>query len=763
MTEKQVIQETRPIPKGPGGTSFIVHTRRSSVYFYIALMPLLIILAGCATISGTISAPIQPDPEEMGNLWAGAAERDITPPPGYPMGGHSIAGRISRGYWLRLYARSIFLQDPFGKRLALVSVDLWSMPAGLGDRVADMLSDDPDPSVRKKCSLGRDGLIIAATHTHQSPGNFSSSPMYNMFASPEPGFDPDLFDFLADGITKSIKEACKKENRKKAGIFFSSGRLNRIPFARNRSFEAFLADEEHAEILKENSDLPIGNITPEYPFPDSYRAIDPTLKILRIKSMDPPQDDIAVAGFIAVHPTSLTHDAEVYNADLFGVAAIGVERRLRAKNLSAKPVVALFNGAEGDISPTWNAQDRRDTLRLGEELANGIWKLLDSEADKEQELPGIINHQFARPQLAENCVAKSECAAKKPLPGVAMLGGAEDGRTFFYYLGCREGITEKNSEASNAQGDKKPALTCLPIPMPQPLTRIVAEIASAPKDIPIGVYSIGNVILATLPGEFTTVLGRRIAQHIGNTMATKRDNVLLIGPANEYISYFTTPQEYEIQAYEGASMLYGKYSGEVVRKELGLLAGNLKNGLTDSKGPMSYEYYMGPVAHFGPETIKRSETFPYQGLASVVLDLDSGIPAFNDYPAFCWDDASKNLRDFKSVSEVDFRTTPEVSIYERNMDGQWNPLIVNSDHGNVAENDEGLNFVTVVVAHNDKTDRWCTFWMPPKDLMEQTKSFRFSVRMLIGEKVLSPECIIEEGRVNRECLFDPRLVPETPK
>jgi hypothetical protein len=51
-----------------------------------------------------------------------------------------------------------------------------------------------------------------------------------------------------------------------------------------------------------------------------------------------------------------------------------------------------------------------------------------------------------------------------------------------------------------------------------------------------------------------------------------------VGYANEYIHYFTTPEEYEQQHYEGGSTLFGKYSSNVLRDALVDLTGRLAAG-----------------------------------------------------------------------------------------------------------------------------------------------------------------------------------------
>ena len=741
----------------------------------IILLLILPVLSGCATLSVTINAP--PEPELQKDFLAGASKIDITPPPGYPMGGHSIAGKIGRGHWLRLSARSIFLEDPVGTRMALVSTDLWSIPAGLADKVAELISNGPF-----ECRIGRSSLIIAATHTHQSPANFSSSPMYNTFASPLPGYDPAMLNFLSERIALSVEQACL--TRRKAELFFNKKRLTNKPFARNRSFEAFLANEESADILKENKDLQVGDVTPEYPFSESYRAIDPTLKVLRIREADSPHGDIAIAAFISVHNTSMTHDAQFYNSDLFGAASILAENELSKKSSSVKPVVAIFNGAEGDISPAWNAQDRRDTIRLGKQLAAGILDLSPGKV-----LQGALNYRFDIKELPDNCLPCREgqwrtvlcpedqilCTDKDPLSGVGMLGGAEDGRTFFYYLGCREGV---QGYYNKAQGHKEPALNCLKSvfatslnafdiypspsiihasdPISDALSRLLLEVVSAPRKIPIGVYSIGSLVIATLPGEFTMVMGRRIAAEITNQINKniKPHEVVLIGLANEYISYFTTPDEYQMQAYEGASTLYGVASGELVRHDLGLVAQSLSDEPPTRDTDITRSYSVGFIKRFGLSTIqspiRSTADLNEQAFGSVLQDAKTGRTKFDSLPVFCWEGRNKNLDEYAPTALKDVSVIPNVSIIDKNSDGRSSkPFLLDG----IPENDTGLNFVSLVVSHSDDNVKWCTFWLMPEKLVRQHFAFYFAVVTTDGCHLVSPECVWDSGEVSQNCRF----------
>ena len=49
-----------------------------------------------------------------------------------------------------------------------------------------------------------------------------------------------------------------------------------------------------------------------------------------------------------------------------------------------------------------------------------------------------------------------------------------------------------------------------------------------------------------------------------------------IGLAQSYAYYFATPEEYQLQHYEGSGTLYGRYAGTLVENRLGELATKLE-------------------------------------------------------------------------------------------------------------------------------------------------------------------------------------------
>ena len=163
-------------------------------------------------------------------LQLGVSQIDITPPPGYPMGGFGLAGKFSRGVWLPLEAKSFYFLDEKGRSLVIVTSDLWSIPLGLTMSIVEALNQE-DPQYH----IGTEQLLLTATHTHHSHASFHSSVAYNALSAPSIGFDQELFDWMTQQIVSSIKNAI--DNKTKVNVFKSTTSIEGL--IRNRSYEAF--------------------------------------------------------------------------------------------------------------------------------------------------------------------------------------------------------------------------------------------------------------------------------------------------------------------------------------------------------------------------------------------------------------------------------------------------------------------------------------------------------------------------------------------
>lgn len=667
-----------------------------------AALLLLVTVGACASIRGELPVPVPKAAEDRPSApWrAGAAEIDITPPPGYPMAGHSFEGAVGLGVWTRLRAQAIYVEDRRGVPLVLVVGDLWAIEPGLVDRVAERLAEHPGME-----HVGREHLVIAATHTHHGPGLYSSGRTYSSFAAPEGGHDPELFDMLSRRIAAAIAEAAAA--RRPARIVRHAAAVPAL--ARSRSVEPFLRDPEASELLKANAGLPGCSDLPKelapVPGVDPCHAVSPVLEVLHV--VEAPVKGgtnetgeaeagrtIAVAGFFAMHPTAMPNKTELYHADVFGVATTRAQARL------GEGVVALWNGAEGDVSPNWAPQGRTSTVGLGEALGDAI---VAATREPGREVTGEIDVAFAwRPIANERFVdAKGEeqRTARRAIPGKGQFGGAEDGPTRLAGHGFTEGVHRRRPR-KNGQGHKWYAL-------PWPVSVFAPPRGMTPRAVPLGVARLGDVSLVTLPGEHTTVLGERIEAAVAS--ATEGEPaVLLVGLAGAYLSYFTTPEEYALGHYEGASMLYGEQAGMLVAHHLGELA---RSGAVER--PAEFRYRPGKTRHWKLGR-KRLRALPRLE-ERLAVELETG-PLFAMPRFYLWDHAPQ-----WPSEDPHAKTTPRVRLEAWDAAAErWQPYAPAG-----VPIDDRTGELAMMLTHVDgERWRWGVWWIDPGAPPEQPLRFR---------------------------------------
>ncbi|KIY52549.1 Neutral/alkaline nonlysosomal ceramidase [Fistulina hepatica ATCC 64428] len=89
----------------------------------------------------------------------------------------------------------------------------------------------------------------------------------------------------------------------------------------------------------------------------------------------------------------------------------------------------------------------------------------------------------------------------------------------------------------------------------------------SPHTVDIQMLRVGNFVMLVMPGELTTMAGRRMRDTlrsalISNGILEDDAYVVIAGPANTYAHYVTTREEYAVQRYEGASTIFGQYTLE---------------------------------------------------------------------------------------------------------------------------------------------------------------------------------------------------------
>jgi neutral ceramidase len=580
---------------------------------------------------------------------------------------------------------------------------------GLSLHVSELLNREEDP----RYHLGAEQILLCATHTHNSQAGFSTSEAYNSLASPISGYDAKMFNFLSKNVSQAIKESIDQRMAAIGAISIT----NIEGLVRNRSIDAFEKIEiETQETIKssvknghsyfQNPDLPAFIKKKE-----EFEALDPYVRtiIFRPEENQTPSP-IAVINFLSVHPTVMGHDTEVYSPDLFGV----VERIIKEKTGFYNTVISFINGTEGDISPNWEKQDIRNILNLGHSISEKIIEGfrtskhlfgMDNEININYDIitikgaPVNIPLRGNVPSCFHQITSKT---AISPYPGIATIGGAEDGRTLQYAQGMYEGLT--STTCVDGQGNKinaiNQAIDLTFGPLPRILKGVIASSfkslinGTAPDKIPLGIYSIGNFTIASVPGEPTTALGYYITTAVKKSHQKYQDHTIVIASlANEYLSYFTTPAEYAVQHYEGASTMYGVHAGSLLEQELALLAsGNSRTIL-----PEEIKTKPGKNKNIHQPQIFKPQWNIFEGLANFFVDLNSGQPK-NNFPIFQYETKKNDSNEWYESAY------PSVTIQKLNR--------IKNVFIDFENDKKGLGLVTVLIEDLKENRKWQSLWYP---------------------------------------------------
>jgi neutral ceramidase len=134
---------------------------------------------------------------------------------------------------------------------------------------------------------------------------------------------------------------------------------------------------------------------------------------------------------------------------------------------------------------------------------------------------------------------------------------------------------------------------------------------AVPQILPVQLLLIGNVAILGVPGELTTMAGRRLRCTVRGAMASICvTHVALATYANEYSQYITTHEEYCSQHYEGASTLFGPYTLDAYRHVAARLATAIAKGAPVDPGPEPTEW-----------TARRQRRFRFRNLSDSPVHL----------------------------------------------------------------------------------------------------------------------------------------------
>ena len=488
-----------------------------------------------------------------GRLEAGAGRSDLTPPTGFYTMGYVRSDAVARGQHTRLYARAIVLQRG-ERKLALVATDLGFTPGGMVTEIAKKLASR---------GFNTQNVVISASHTHSGPAGWSPFGSDN-FVPPTMGTptefsldtDKQLYGFLITRVALAIARA--DDDRGPARAAWGASSLAGV--TQNRSLEALLADF--------GKDLAYGAGKVDM-VPGGYlRTIDPNVDVLRVDRVQKGRS-IPMGGWLdfADHGTVDPYTFGVYSGDHQGPAARVFEadvRRIGHVPANEEVVGAYGNSDAGDMSAGLGRRGPAKADEVGRAEARAMlaaWR----QAGRKLTAEPAFDWRWTRMCFCGQSVKGGGPVASQPEMGFPFLTGSEENR------GPLFDVTHVNHE-----GDRLPADNG---PQGRKIQAVGPPEANFASSVPLFAFHLGDRLMVSVPGEMTVEMGRRLRDAVDAAAGPlKVGRVVIAGYADEYIHYFTTPEEYEKQHYEGGSTLFGEWSSYAIRDGLVDLTARLANG-----------------------------------------------------------------------------------------------------------------------------------------------------------------------------------------
>ncbi|MDX6200047.1 MAG: neutral ceramidase [Actinomycetota bacterium] len=520
-----------------------------------------LVLGLLVAVSLAVAGFVTPSPAVAADqVLAGVGRADITSPTGYYMQGWVRSDAVLRGVHTRIENRAVVLSRG-GQKLALVASDLNGIAGGVVKAAAEKL---------KARGFSEANIIVSASHTHAAPSGYYPFTTYNtVFMTTSTltdqnvagTLDPQLYAFEVRQLVLAITRA--DDDLAPAKVGWATAHLEGL--TANRSLEAHLRDHgiDKAYGAGKVSDDPMGYV----------HTIDPDVQVLRIdKKVGTSYKPVGIWSTFADHGTVNKYTYGVYNADHHGSAIRVVEDTIRREGgvpLSQDVINAYGNTDEGDQSAGLTrsgpaAADMVGRVEAAQMLA--AWREAGGHLTTTPEL-GVrwTRVCFCGQQTAGGAVSMNAAT------GLPLFTGSEEGRGPLY------DITQQPFEGRSSPVD-------YPLDPAQGHKIVVTNAQltggnSTPKAVPLTVARVGERIIGTIPGEMTVDMGRRVRTALAKAAPPGVSGVQLSGLANEYMSYFVTPEEYDAQHYEGGSTMYGRQASVLMQEELVKLVGQLRAGL----------------------------------------------------------------------------------------------------------------------------------------------------------------------------------------
>jgi len=192
-----------------------------------------------------------------------------------------------------------------------------------------------------------------------------------------------------------------------------------------------------------------------------------------------------------------------------------------------------------------------------------------------------------------------------------------------------------------------------------------------PKILPIQILRIGQLFILGVPGEFTTMSGRRLRDSVRQTLeanGVSNDSIIVIaGLSNAYSHYITTFEEFGDQRYEGASTLFGPNSLAAYQQEFSKMATALVLGQPYPPGPTPPDL-SGDTLSFQPG-VYLDEPPLFGSFGQIETDVNPSYTPGEVVQVVFWGANPRN----------DFRIEDTFLTVEQLQNGNWTVVLTDGD------------------------------------------------------------------------------------
>ncbi|KAJ7062780.1 Neutral/alkaline nonlysosomal ceramidase [Mycena amicta] len=497
------------------------------------------------------------------------------------MMGYASLGQTDSGIHQRQRARAFIIGETGNttNRVVFINADIAMGDTGIRRAILAKLAS------KYGALYTAQNFALSSTHQHSGVGGYLENLLPQLTAL---GFVQQAYDAIVTGVVLAVDRAHASLKPGTLGI----GNTTVVGGNRNRSPTAYLAnpEAERALYVNEGGDQ------------------DTTMSLLSFGA------DRGFLSFFPVHGTSIYENNTLVSTDNKGMAAYLYESSVEPDAMpGSQTFVAGFAQANvGDTSPNTlgafcespgevydgqpcqansstcggtveQCHGRGPAFNLDSYGFHSNMIIAKTQADAAKSIMGstlssvsgtvrsvhvylnMANHTFT---LTNGSTAQTCPAAM----GFSFAGGTTDGPGSFDF------VQGDNSTSQNPLWEiVKSVITPIPsaaqvacqAPKPILLNTGFATwpYAWSPSTVDIQLFKVGNLVMVIVPGELTTMAGRRLrnavrAALIADGVIDNSAYVVVAGPANTYGHYITTREEYSIQRYEGASTIFGPFTLE---------------------------------------------------------------------------------------------------------------------------------------------------------------------------------------------------------